>query len=360
MHRKSFIAAFERELDQSHFINGPSVAQFEAEFSVATGARNCVGVGNGLDALRLTLSALEIGEGDEVIVPAQTFAATLLAVSQSGAIPVPVDVSKLDTNLDPLLVEKAITPKTKAILAVHLHGFPADIQALSQIARSRGIFLVEDAAQAHGLLIGGYALGHFSDAVAYSFYPSKNMGALGDAGCVTTNDDSLARRIRQLANYGSSTTKYSHELPGWNSRLDSIQASFLSENLSHLVEWNLKRADAARMYLELIDVSASVSPLHHLSEASSGVWHHFIVLSDNRNELRKYLSSHGVETELHYPFPAYSLPAFSQYDGMGPRALGRFTIADSLAEKTLSLPLHPWITAEEVAIVSNLVNQFRS
>lgn len=345
--REQYDGAIKDVLDSGRFIGGPAVESFEDSFASFSQARFFVGVGTGLDAIELSLRACGIGPDDEVIVPGFTFAATLLGVIRCGAIPVAVDVQADTATLCPSEVAAAITPMTKAIVAVHLHGFQAPMRDLRSIADEHGLALIEDAAQAHGSRRDGFAVGQWSDAAAYSFYPSKNLGAFGDAGGVSTDNEGLARRIRTMANYGSTTSKYSHEEIGFNSRLDPIQAALLAVSLERLNEWNARRRVLAARYASAIVDSPSLRLIPRHRHDHEGVWHHFIVLSDNRERLREFLESRGVETEIHYPTAAYTLSAFDAIRGLGSGAAGRLPVADILAEQTLSLPLHPWVTSLE-------------
>ena len=322
------------------FVLGPQVEAFEREFAGYCGVGHCIGVANGLDALCLVLRAWEIGPGDEVIVPSHTFIATWLAVSQAGATPVPVDVGIGSFNLDPSLVEAAITPRTRAIVPVHLYGQPADMDALRTIADRHGLRLLEDAAQAHGARYRGRRVGGLGDAAAFSFYPSKNLGALGDGGAVTTDDPELARRLRTLANYGS-VRKYEHLAKGVNSRLDEIQAAVLRAKLPFLDDWNERRrrladelrAGLADTTLVLPDVPAWAEP----------VWHLFVVRSDDRDALQRTLLERGVQTQVHYPVPPHLQHAYAEFSGLD-RSL---PIASALATEVLSLPMGPHVTAAQ-------------
>ncbi|HKR64756.1 MAG TPA: DegT/DnrJ/EryC1/StrS family aminotransferase, partial [Thermoanaerobaculia bacterium] len=274
--RDELDAAALRVLHSGWYILGPEVEAFEHEFASYCGARHCVGVGNGLDALQLMLTAAGIGAGDEVIVPANTYIATWLAVSRAGATPVPVEPDAATHNLDPAGVEAAITARTKAILAVHLYGQPADMTSLSAIAKRHALLLFEDAAQAHGATWHGARAGSLADAAAFSFYPGKNLGALGDAGAVTTNDAALADRVRLLRNYGS-RVKYEHEVQGGNSRLDAVQAALLRVKLKRLDEWNDRRRVIARRY------SSELANCPHVLEGADPSWHLYVITSDRRD-----------------------------------------------------------------------------
>jgi dTDP-4-amino-4,6-dideoxygalactose transaminase len=326
-------AAFARVLDKGHFILGDEVAAFEAEFAQYCGAQQCIGVGNGLDALHLILRAMHIGAGDEVIVPAHTFIATWLAVTQSGAKPVPVESQPGGYNIDPLQVEAAITPNTRAIIAVHLYGEPADMDALRVIADRHGLRLIEDAAQAHGVRYKGRRTGSLGDAAAFSFYPTKNLGALGDGGAITTSDAALADSVRLLRNYGS-RIKYQHDIAGYNTRLDELQAALLRIKLRRLDELNAARQQVARQYL---DALSGVTGLHlpHPADFSEPVWHLFVIRSAQRDELAKALAERGIATKIHYPVPCHLQGAYRD-DGFP--ALEATT---RLSQEILSLPMWP-------------------
>jgi len=330
-------------LDSGRYIGGAAVEAFETDFAAYCGARHAVGVGNGLDALTLTLRALGTGEGDEVIVPSNTYIATWLAISATGACPVPVEPSITTYNLDPDRVEAALTSRTKAILAVHLYGRRADMAVLGWIAERHGLPLITDSAQAHGIPCDGYT-------AAFSFYPTKNLGALGDGGAVVTDDAKLAGRIRALANYGS-RQKYHHEVRGVNSRLDPLQAAVLSVKLRHLDSWNMRRSVVARQYLQGLggvpDLSLPGTPPGDDSARSNhleNVWHIFAVRHPQRDDLARQLRQAGVETMVHYPVPPHLSEA---YRDLGFRR-GDFPLAEAIADTELSLPLHPHLRTDEV------------
>lgn len=346
--RAALTEAFSRVLDSGQYILGEEVAAFEAEFAAYTDAQHCVGVGNGLDALRLALIALGVQPGDEVIVPAHTYIATWLAVSHCGAIPIPVEPDERTGNIDPALIEGAITPRTRVILPVHLYGHPADLDPLLAIARSHRLKVLEDAAQAHGARYKGRRLGAHGDAVAWSFYPGKNLGAIGDGGAVTTNNPEVADRIRTLRNYGSKV-KYHHEEAGFNSRLDPLQAAFLRAKLRHLDRWNQSRRDIVRRYLsDLADLGLELP--RELDWAESA-WHLFVVRTDRRDQLQQSLEREGVATLIHYPVPPHLQPA---YRTLG-RSAGSLPISERLARRSLSLPLWPQMEDDTVADVVQAV-----
>ncbi|MCA3238263.1 MAG: DegT/DnrJ/EryC1/StrS family aminotransferase [Curvibacter sp.] len=334
-------AAIARVLRSGHYILGPEVEAFEAEWAAYCGATHCIGVGNGLDALTLSLRALDIGPDDEVIVPSHTFIATWLAVAAVGATPVPVEPDPVSCNLDPARVAQALTPRTRAILPVHLYGAPADLDPLLRIAREHGLALIEDAAQAHGAQYHGERIGAHGDLVCWSFYPGKNLGALGDAGGITTRKTALAERLRELRNYGSSV-KYVHEHQGVNSRLDPLQAAVLRVKLQHLSAWNARREQIALRYasglqdleLQLPQSLPGTRSSHHL----------YIVRTSQRDALQAALAEHGVQTLIHYPIPPYRQGAFSSL-GCAAEA---FPLADALSRSVLSLPMGPHLRDEQV------------
>jgi dTDP-4-amino-4,6-dideoxygalactose transaminase len=316
------------------YIGGQDVEAFEQEFAAFTETQHCVGVANGLDALRLVLVAMGVGAGDEVIVPSNTYIATWLAVSQCGATPVPVEPVESTYNLDPARIEAAITVRTKAILPVHLYGQPADLDPILALARKHGLRVLEDAAQAHGACYKGKRIGGHGDVVAWSFYPTKNLGALGDAGAVTTNDPELADRVRVLRNYGS-TTKYVNKVRGYNSRLDPAQAAALRVKLRHLDEWNTRRtAIAARYTAELADTGLVLPEVPKWAEP---VWHIYVVQHARRDALQSSLHEAGIGTLIHYPIPPHLQEAYRDAG----YAAGRFPIAERMANRLLSLPMGP-------------------
>jgi len=325
--------AIARVVRSGWYILGPEVDAFETEFAVYCGASHAIGLANGLDALRLALLALDIGHGDEVIVPSNTFIATWLAVSQAGAIPVPVEPIAETGNMDPAVIELAIGPRTKAILPVHLYGQPADLDPILAIARRNGIVVIEDAAQAHGAEYKGRRIGAHSDVACWSFYPGKNLGAMGDAGAVTTNRADVAERVRMLRNYGSNR-KYFHEARGFNSRLDPIQAAVLRVKLKHLDTWNARRRALAATYLErLADAGVDLPAIPDYALPS---WHLFVIRHPRRDELARALQSEGIHTLIHYPLAPHQQPAYA--DAI-PEA--SFPIAEQLSREVLSLPMSP-------------------
>ncbi len=331
-------------LDDTAFIGGKYVAQFEQEFAAYLGAKHCIGVGNGTDALTLTLKALGIKEGDEVIVPANTFIGTSEAVSLAGGKPVFADCDPDTQTITPETVEKALTARTRAIMPVHLYGNPAPVAELEELAGSRGLFLVEDAAQAHGAHYRGAKIGSFGQAAAFSFYPGKNLGAYGDGGCIATNDLEIAKRVKMYANHGR-VKKYDHEFEGTNSRLDGIQAAVLSAKLAHLEEWTEKRRKIADLY------RTNLSPLNlpFQKETTGGrhVYHLLVVRIPEREKVREFLSEKGIATGVHYPDALPDLGAYKHL-GLGPES---FPVSSKYSKKVLSLPIFPEMTEEQVVYV---------
>ena len=327
-----------RVLASGRYIGGAEVEAFEGAFADFCGTRHCVGVGSGLDALHLALRALGIGPGDEVIVSSNTFIATWLAVTMAGATPVPVEPDPATHNLDPGRIEAAITERTRALLPTHLYGQSADLDPILEIAQRHGLKVIEDAAQAHGARYKGRRVGAHGDAVCWSFYPGKNLGALGDAGAVTTNDEGLAERIRMLGNYGS-RRKYVNEERGVNSRLDPLQAAVLGVKLRYIDEWNDRRRSLAHFYAEQLEGCGLTLP--HVPAWAEPVWHLYVVQSAERDHLASHLSSAGIQTLIHYPLPPHLQRAYSDL-GYGP---GSFPIAERLAETVLSLPIGPHLTS---------------
>jgi dTDP-4-amino-4,6-dideoxygalactose transaminase len=344
-------AAWRRVMESGWYILGPEVEAFEREFAAYVGVKYCVGVGNGLDALHLILRAYDIGAGDEVIVPANTYIATWLAVSYAGAVPIPVEPLEPTCNLDVERLQAAITRRTKAIMVVHLYGQTAEMEAICAVARKHGLKVIEDAAQAHGALYWGRQAGGLGDAAGWSFYPTKNLGALGDAGAVTTNDSILAERIRTLRNYGSQV-KYHHLYQGFNSRLDELQAALLRVKLKVLDGWNLRRAQVAARYLEGLKGVDLILPC--VPQGMQPNWHLFVVRSKNRDALQAHLRSRGIGTLIHYPVPPHLQPA---YRGLGYSA-GSFPISERIHREALSLPIGPHLTPQEVDAVIAAIKAF--
>lgn len=347
-HKEEISAAIQRVLDGGQYILGPEVDRFESSFAEYVGARHCTGVGNGLDALYLALLAMGIGPGDEVIVPSNTYIATWLAVSRCGARPVPVEPVERTYNIDPHRLEPAITRKTSAILPVHLYGQPADLDPILEVARRHDLRVLEDAAQAHGAAYREKRVGAHGDAVAWSFFPSKNLGALGDAGAVTTNDTALADRIRVLRHYGS-RKKYLNEVRGVNSRMDPIQAAVLSVKLRSLDEWNSRRTRIAAQYSEGLRDSGLVLP--DLPKWATSTWHLYVVRTRTRQRLQDVLEAAGIDSLIHYPIPPHLQLAYADLG----YSRGAFPLSERLANEVLSLPMDPHMTLEQVGYVVETV-----
>lgn len=347
--RAEMDAAYAAVMAGGSFIGGAAVAAFEARFAAFCGARHCIGVGNGLDALVLPLLARGIGRGDEVIVPAHTFIATWLAVAQTGATPVPVDADSLTMNLDLARVADALTPRSRAIMPVHLYGAPVPMAGLAALARERGLFLIEDAAQAHGARAGSRRAGAMADAAGFSFYPGKNLGAFGDGGAVVTDDEELANAVRMLGNYGAEK-KYDHQRIGGNSRLDPLQAAFLTVKLDHLDAWNQRRRQIAAVYSAVLAKTPGVR-LPVVAEATEPVWHLYVIRHDRRDRLRAALARRGVPSALHYPVPNHRSGAFAA-------AYGHLSlpVTESICATCLSLPIGPHLDLDEAAAIAAIVD----
>ena len=343
--------AYGRFMRSGWYVLGREVEAFEREFAAYCGVEHCVGVGNGLDALHLTLRAYGIGEGDEVIVPSNTYIATWLAVSYAGARPVPVEPDPRTYNLNPAGIEAALTSRTKAIMPVHLYGQPADMDPIMALARERKLKVIEDNAQAQGALYKGRKTGSLGDAAGNSFYPSKNLGAYGEAGAVTTNDRDLADRVRILRNYGSKK-RYYNECKGYNSRLDELQAAFLRVRLEKLDEWNGRREEHVSRYLAELKAAHNLI-LPFTMGCTRPVWHLFVVRSTGRDLLQTECGKAGIDTLIHYPVPPHLSDAYS--DGGWKR--GDFPIAEELARSVLSLPIGPHLSNEQAALVGNEIKR---
>jgi dTDP-3-amino-3,4,6-trideoxy-alpha-D-glucose transaminase len=341
-----------RVLHAERVLLGPELESFERAWAAAVGARETVGVGNGLDALALALRALGVGPGDEVLVPSHTFVATWLGVLHAGAVPVPVDVSPMTGAWEPSAVQSAVTGRTRALLPVHLYGHPVDLDPLLDIARRHGLAVLDDAAQAHGARYGDRPIGGLTDVTAWSFYPGKNLGAFGDGGALTTSDPALAARLRSLRNYGS-TEKYVHDEVGWNSRLDELQAALLSVKLRHLGEHNARRAEVAARYHDALGGTDLVRPMP--PAWGSSVWHLYVVRTPYRDALREHLTRNGIETGIHYPVPPHRQPAFAGT----PLAQAHLPAADLLAREVLSLPMGPHLAEIQQERVVETVLAFR-
>ncbi len=343
-------AAYERFMRSAWYILGREVEAFEEEYAAYCGARYCIGVGNGLEALHLILRACDIGPGDEVIVPSNTYIATWLAVSYCGAVPVPVEPDPVTLNIDPARIEAAITPRTKAIMPVHLYGQAADMDPIMELARKHHLKVVEDNAQAQGALYKGRRTGALGDAAGNSFYPGKNLGAYGDAGAVTTNDPHIADRVRVLRNYGS-RVKYHNEVKGYNSRLDEMQAAMLRVKLRHLDAWNARRQTIAKCYFQALETRSGMQ-LPGIMPGAESVWHLFVVRHSRRAALQQYLSSKEIGTMIHYPVPPHLSEAYKELGF----ARGSFPIAEALADTVLSLPMGPHLSQASALEVAACVN----
>jgi dTDP-4-amino-4,6-dideoxygalactose transaminase len=387
--KDEFDAAYHRVMDSGWYLLGRELEAFESELAQYCGVKYCLGVGNGLDAIHLILRGYDIGPGDEVIVPSHTFIATWLGVTFAGATPVPVEVSPQTYNLDPKLIEEAITPRTKAILPVHLYGQTADMDPILEIARRHKLKVVEDAAQAQGARYKGRRAGSLGDAAAFSFYPGKNLGAFSDAGAVTTNDPRLAERMARLRNYGS-RIKYQHEEAGLNSRMDELQAAFLRVKLRHLDEWNERRKKIAAVYLNGLKVESgnqkaemgqrddgrrtketrppttdlrppnsgicplpSALVLPHVPSWAEPVWHLFVIRHPQRDALQKKLTEAGIATLIHYPVPPHRSGAYADLH----LATSSLPLTEAIASSVLSLPIGPHLTAEQAGEVNGGLNR---
>jgi dTDP-4-amino-4,6-dideoxygalactose transaminase len=332
-------------IDSGAFANGPQIAAFEAALADYCGTAECVGVANGLDALRLTLLAAGIGPGDEVIVPAMTFVATFEAVAQAGAKPVVVDVTDTDFGLDPALVEQALTPATRALMPVHLYGQLADLRPLIELAGRRDVAIVEDACQAHGAARDGISPGSATLAATFSFYPGKNLGAMGDAGAVVTDDAELATKLRALREHGQ-VAKYRHEYDGYTSRLDTIQAIVLARKLEHLDRWNAERRAVAARYSEALDGVGDLL-LPATAPGSTHAWHLYVVRTADPEGVATFLRERGIGSGRHYPEAPHLSAAWRPLG----YSKGDFPVAEALARECLSLPMYPGLTEEHVETV---------
>jgi dTDP-4-amino-4,6-dideoxygalactose transaminase len=351
--REAILADLADVVDSNAFINGPQVAAFEAAFAAYCGTTHCIGLASGLDALRLAFMAAELERGGEVIVPADTFVATLEAVTQAGLVPIPVDVLDADYGLDPDAVDAAIGPRTAAIVPVHLYGQLSDMKALTAIAERHGVPIVEDAAQAHGATRDGIAAGTAGLAAAFSFYPGKNLGAMGDAGALVTGDAALDDRMRALREHGQ-RRKYVHEWEGYTARLDTVQAVALLHKLPHLDGWNEQRREVAARYSDALDGVGDLQ-LPNVPAGSQPVWHLYVVRTADPERLAEQLRERGIGTGRHYPIAAHLAPA---YAGLGYRE-GAFPVSEALARECLSLPIFPGMTEAQVdAVVEAIAASF--
>lgn len=348
--KKELDAAYHRVMNSGWYVLGEEVSSFEQEFATYCGTKYCIGVGNGLEALHLIIRAMGIGPGDEVIVPANTYIATWLAVSYAGATPVPVEPNRETYNIDINLIEEAITSKTKAILPVHLYGQSADMGPICALAKKYDLKVVEDGAQSHGARYHGDIVGSLGDAAGFSFYPGKNLGAFGDGGAVTTNNKHIADTVRLLRNYGSQI-KYENETQGFNSRLDEMQAAFLRVKLSKLNEWNTRREHIAHYYLsELANVSDLILPA--VPKWCVPVWHLFVVRTSRREHFQKYLQQAGIGTLIHYPIPPHKSEAY-----VNECKSSDYPVTEQSAQSVLSLPMGPHLDMKKLEYVTEtLIN----
>ena len=344
--------AFERVYTRSWYIEGVEDEAFEKAFAEYCNTEYCIGVGNGLDALMLALKALGVGAGDEVIVPSNTYIATALAVTYVGATPVFVEPDIRTFNINPVLIEAAISEKTKAIMPVHLYGQACDMDSIMKIAKKHNLFVVEDCAQAHGATYKGKVIGSFGDAAGFSFYPGKNLGALGDAGATVTSNKELADKVRALGNYGSDY-KYHHIYQGNNSRLDEMQAAFLAAKLPHLDKINVERRRIANRYLEGISNPEVILP--YVPEDMVPVWHIFGIRCKRRDELEAFLNERGIGTNKHYPIPMHLQECYKNLRFKE----GDFPIAEEISKTELSIPMYYGMTEDEIQYVIDVINEFR-
>jgi dTDP-4-amino-4,6-dideoxygalactose transaminase len=344
--------AFDKVINQNQFVCGPRLESFEEAFARFQGSKYCVGVGNGHDALLIALKALKIGAGDEVIVPSHTCQATWLAVMNAGAIPLPVEVNEAFT-IDPFKIEAAITPKTKAIIPVHLYGQPCQMDTILTIAKKNNLFVVEDNAQGHGAKFKGQTTGSFGYINATSFYPTKNLGALGDGGAVCTNDEDLSRLARAIANYGS-LKKDDHFVQGLNSRLDELQAAILSIKLEKLEEWNELRRQNAALYFQFLNNVGDIVLPPAPSQESLPVFHLFVIRTAHRDKLKEFLQKEGIGTAVHYPVPVHLQKAYATLG----YSRGSLPIAEKLSDTILSLPIWPGLKKEEIEWICRTIQKF--
>ena len=349
--RSDLDAATKRVLDSGWYLLGKECEAFEEEFAKFIGTKYCIGCANGLDALKLIIRAYGIGVGDEVIAPANTYIASLISISANGATPVLVEPDPETCLINPDLIERAVTPRTKAIMVVHLYGRVVEMTKVWEIARKYSLKVIEDSAQSHGVMFDGKRCGNLGDASGFSFYPGKNLGCLGDGGAVTTNDDALAVKIRALRNYGSDV-KYHFPYRGTNSRLDEIQAAWLRVKLQRLDDDNQRRREIAKRYLAEIE-----NPLLRLptmpEDELQHVWHVFTVFCDRRDELRDYLADNGVQTVIHYPIPPHRQPAYTEWHDLS------LPITEKIHESIISIPISPVLSDDEVAEVIAILNDFK-
>lgn len=345
--------AYHRVMDSGWYILGDEVTRFEEEFAAYCGTDFCIGVANGLEALTLVLRAWQIGPGDEVIVPSNTYIATWLAITHTGAVPVPVEPDEYTYTISTELIEKAITERTKAILPVHLYGQTADMDAIRAIARRHTLKILEDSAQAHGAYYNEKRAGSLGDAAGFSFYPGKNLGAFGDGGAITTSDAELAEKLKSLRNYGSQK-KYHNDMIGFNSRLDELQAAFLRVKLKRIDEWNTRRKKHADLYMHLLSGNPNII-LPFVPDWTSPAWHLFVIRHTQRELLQQKLSEAGIGFMIHYPVPPHLQPAYQNLDS----GVGSFPVAELLANQIISLPMGPHLDESAILQIANVVNSLK-
>jgi dTDP-4-amino-4,6-dideoxygalactose transaminase len=350
-YKDEIMDAIDMVIRSGHYILGSEVEKFEEEFAKFCGVKYAIGVDNGLNALSLILRALDIGEGDEIIVPSNTYIATALAASHVGAKPIFVECDVNTYNIDPLEIEKAITTNTKAIMPVHLYGKLCEMDKIMKIANKYGLHVIEDCAQAHGAMDeNGKKAGSFGIANGFSFYPGKNLGAIGDGGCITTNDEKTANKLKTLRNYGSQK-KYYNEFIGYNSRLDEIQAAILSVKLKYLEQDNKKRQDIAKLYCKNIKNDSILLPQLNIKNEKDNVWHLFVIMVRSRDITQEYLAQHGIQTLIHYPLPAYKQECYKEFNQLNFEC-------DYVHEEILSIPISPVMTKDEANHVIKYLNAF--
>lgn len=350
MYQQEYEEAALRVLRSGWYVLGNEVKQFEEEFAAYTGRKYCVGLNSGLDALILSVRALGIGEGDEVIVPSNTYIATVLGITENGATPVFVEPDEY-YNIDADKIEEAITEKTKAIMVVHLYGQSSNMEKIVQTAQKHQLYLLEDCAQSHGACFQGKMTGSFGISGCFSFYPTKNLGAFGDAGAVVTDDQAFADKIRKMRNYGSKV-RYHNEIEGVNSRLDEMQAALLRVKLTHIAELNQERKDLAARYSERIHNKALILPT--LQTGAESIFHQYVIRTDKRDELQMYLEEKGIQTQIHYPIPPHLAECYKRLG----HTKGEFPLAEQYANEVLSLPIYTGMTRDEQAYVIEMLNAF--
>ncbi|HTA82767.1 MAG TPA: DegT/DnrJ/EryC1/StrS family aminotransferase [Bacteroidia bacterium] len=350
--RNEIFEQFKKVYDSQYYVLGTSVKQFEEQFAAYCGTHYCVGVGNGLDALFLSLTALDIGRGDEVILPSNTYIATVLAVSYVGATPVFVEPNEATFNINYKNIETAITSKTKAIIPVHLYGQACEMKQIMDIAERHSLFVIEDNAQSQGAMNNNKRTGSFGTLNCTSFYPAKNIGALGDAGAINTNDEKLKVKLHELRNYGSKV-KYVNDVIGYNSRLDELQAAFLSVKLKYLEQWNRERQEVAAIYNSLLKGVGDIL-LPAVADNSTSVYHQFVIRTGKRNLLMEHLNKNGIGTLIHYPIPPHLQKAYSHLKYVK----GDFPIAETMADTCLSLPVYPGLQKNEAEFIAETMKAF--